>query len=124
MRSKELHIVEFGDPVLRKKCRRVELIDSSIIRLIDGMKSILHNKPGRAAIASSQVGKLLRIVVIDYEKDYCELINPEIIEMIGNEIDYEGCLSFPNFSGRVDRAKIIKVKYFDRDMKEKKSNCK
>ena len=119
MGSKKLTIIEFGDPILRKKCKKVELVNPNITGLLDGMKSLLHNKPGRAAIASPQIGKLLRIIVIDYEKEYYELINPEIIKMIGNEIDYEGCLSFPNFSGRVDRAKNITVKYFDRDMNEK-----
>jgi peptide deformylase len=49
------------------------------------------------------------------------MINPEI-KIIGREkvVDIEGCLSIPNFEGRVSRYKKIKVKYIDREGKIQK----
>lgn len=43
------------------------------------------------------------------------MINPEIIEETGSDIDVEGCLSVPNFNGTVERPEEIKVKYQDID---------
>lgn len=50
--------------------------------------------------------------------EYLELINPEILEFDGEQIDYEGCLSLPEIIGKVKRAKKIKFKYFDKTGKE------
>ena len=43
-------------------------------------------------LAAPQVGILKRVVVIDIGDGLLELINPEIIETSGEQIDDEGCL--------------------------------
>jgi len=42
------------------------------------------------------------------------LINPEILDMEGEEIDTEGCLSIPGIQGDVKRAAKVQVKALDR----------
>jgi peptide deformylase len=49
------------------------------------------------------------MVVIDVGEGPVKLINPEIIEMSGSCIDYEGCLSIPGEQGRVDRPDTVTV---------------
>lgn len=115
---KELEILRFGNQTLRLRCNPIDNIDRRIIGLLDQMRYTLYAKPGSAAIAAPQIGKGLRITVIDYGNGYEELINPEIVESSGEALDYEGCLSFPGYSGRVIRAKKVTIKFLDRNGKE------
>lgn len=112
---KELELLRFGTPCLRQPSAKVANIDQSIINLLDRLKFTLHAKPGRAAIAAPQIGKNIRLTVIEYGNGYEELINPEIVERSGQCVDYEGCLSLPGYSGRVARAERITIRYTDRD---------
>jgi peptide deformylase len=115
---KEYEILRFGTPSLRLPSKEIANIDQSIINLLDRLKFTLHAKPGRAAIAAPQIGKNVRLTVIEYGNGYEELINPEIVESYGRYVDYEGCLSLPGHSGHVARAERITIRYTDRDGKE------
>ena len=44
-------------------------------------------------------------------------INPEILEVSGEQTGYEGCLSVPGKSGVVTRPNRVKCRYQDREMK-------
>jgi len=62
-------------------------------------------------LAANQVGKPLRIVVIQVpEEEVMVLINPEIVEMKGERLVMEGCLSVPGYQAEVTRAESVKVK--------------
>ena len=61
------------------------------------------------------MGILKRIVVIDIGEGLLELINPVIVETKGLQIDYEGCLSVPGTSARVERPAYVKVEALDRN---------
>jgi len=115
MKAKKLKIIEIGDPVLRMQAKPVTVFHKKLNLLVDSIRDTLFNSSDGAALAATQVGELKRITVIDYEKEYFEMINPEIIESSGELVDYEGCLSVPGFTGLVPRAETVKVKYQDRD---------
>jgi peptide deformylase len=46
------------------------------------------------------------------------MINPVIVEKDGKEKFQEGCLSIPGVYEDIERAKHVKVEYFDRDGKK------
>ena len=100
-----------GDEILRKKCRKVEKIDKSIITLIQDMAETMYKADG-VGIAAPQVGILKRIFVIDIYDDtgLKVFINPEILEAKGSQIGEEGCLSLPGKSEEVERPNYVKVK--------------
>lgn len=100
-----------GDEILRKKCRKVEKIDKSIITLIQDMAETMYKADG-VGIAAPQVGILKRIFVIDIYDDtgLKVFINPEILETKGSQIGEEGCLSLPGKSEEVERPNYVKVK--------------
>ncbi|MDK2918322.1 MAG: peptide deformylase [Candidatus Petromonas sp.] len=106
-----------NDPILRKTSKTVEIIDDKIIKLIDDMVETMYNADG-VGLAAPQVGILKRIIVIDVGDGIIELINPEILEQSGKQIDVEGCLSIPQVTGKVQRPKKVKVKGTDRNGKE------
>jgi peptide deformylase len=114
-----LQIRTLPDPILRQKAKRVTRIDASVQRLIDDMIETLRADANRAGLAAPQVGKLLRIAVIELpEQELITLINPEIVKKEGERIVQEGCLSIPGYFGEIKRAVTVKVKAKDRDGKE------
>ncbi len=107
-------IVLFGDTSLRSICKPVEVFHKELHEMIDVVAYTLREHGGGAALAAPQVSLLKNIIVIDCLGKYYELINPVIIEENGEVLDYEGCLSMPNYIGRVKRYQKIKVKYQNR----------
>lgn len=110
-----LNIITEEDPILRKKSREVTAITPRIIELLDDMKETLHKAHG-VGLAAVQVGILRRIALVEYEEgNTIELINPEIIEVNGEQNDLEGCLSLPGKWGVVTRPKTVTVRAMNRD---------
>ena len=108
-----------GDPILRKKSRKVEVIDEDLHRLIDDMYETMYEAQG-VGLAAVQIGKLKQLIVIDdYEGTKIVLINPERVAEEGSSEALEGCLSVPERVGKVKRFEKIKIKYTDRDGEEK-----
>ena len=113
------NIVKIGDPILRKKSRKVENFDEKLWTLLDDMKDTLDLAQG-AGLAAVQVGVLRRVVIVDIDdgKGLMELINPEIVEVSEEtEKTEEGCLSLPGQWGVVERPVTVVVKAQNREGK-------
>ena len=98
-----------GDDVLRKKAKKVERINTFIKNLLDDMADTMYKNRG-VGLAGNQVGVLKRVIVVDDGDGLLQLINPVIIEKEGTQCGEEGCLSFPDLYGNVERAEKVKVK--------------
>lgn len=107
-------IVTGEDPVLRKTSRTVENFDEKLAVLLDDMAETMYKNEG-VGLAAVQVGVLKRVVTIDVGEGLLELVNPVITEAKGSQEDSEGCLSFPNEFGIVERPNQVTVKAFDRN---------
>ena len=105
------------DEVLRKKCKPVKEITPNVITLLDDMADTMYEANG-VGLAAPQVGILKRICIIDVGEGLIELINPEILETSGSQIDDEGCLSLPGKYAPVDRPNYVKVKATNRNGEE------
>ena len=115
-----LEIVTYPDPVLSKKCRVIEKIDTDTLALAGDMMETMLDSSNGIGLAAPQVGKDVRLIVVerrptDERGDIACLINPEIIEAEGEECAEEGCLSLPEHYSEVIRAERVKVKYLDQD---------
>ena len=107
-----------GDPILTKKCRKIEKMTPKIQELIQYMFDTMYDAYG-VGLAAPQVGILKQVVVIDTTgEDPHVLINPEIIETSGSQTGDEGCLSLPGMSGTVTRPNYVKVKALNENMEE------
>lgn len=107
-----------GDPILRKRSKEIANITDRIKILLDDMVDTMNKEEG-VGLAAPQIGVLRRAVVIDIGRGPIKIINPEIIETKGEEIDVEGCLSVPGRSGTVKRPEYVKLKYIDINGDEK-----
>lgn len=106
------------DPVLRRRARRVKLVDGSIRQLISDMLETMRAAPG-VGLAAPQVGIPLRVIVIGVpeQAEIC-LINPEIVRRKGERLVDEGCLSIPGYTGQLKRSESVTVKGRDPNGKE------
>jgi peptide deformylase len=118
-----LPIRTFPDPILRRACEEAEPETERIRRLAADMLETMYAAPG-VGLAAPQVGETIRLITVDVggavgNSDPHILLNPKITassELIAFE---EGCLSLPEFTLEVDRARIIQVTCQDLDGKEK-----
>lgn len=121
----KLNLVKVPDELLKQKSKKVEKIDDELKKLIDDMVETMYENNG-IGLAAVQIGKLLRIVVIDVrdkekeEKNPLVFINPEITWFSEEkELMEEGCLSVPQQSAKILRSLSVEVKYNDINMNEK-----
>lgn len=112
-----LEIVTYPDPRLRATTVEVNEIDESIRQLVRDMTDTMYAL-NAAGIAAIQVGRFERIFMIDGKvaggDDKAEalvFINPEIVETgKGDEVEEEGCLSFPDIFVPIRRPRWAKVR--------------
>ena len=105
------------DPVLRKKARKISVIDDSIRKLIDDMIETMQKACG-VGLAANQVGVPLRIVVIQVpDEEVLVMVNPVVVETKGERMVVEGCLSVPGYQAEVSRAESVRVQARDRNGK-------
>ncbi len=101
--------------VLEQECERVTVFDKKLEKLLNDMYDTMIEFDG-VGLAAPQIGlaRQIAIVDIDDESGTIELINPEILEVSGEQTGPEGCLSFPGVYGEVSRPYFVKVKARDR----------
>lgn len=111
-------IVAYGDPVLRQKTAEVEF-NAELEKLVEDMFETMYNAKG-VGLAAPQIGKALRLFVIDPEAMDEEnlkgqkkvFINPTILNQEGEPWPYEeGCLSIPDIHADVNRMPKLTIKY-------------
>jgi len=115
-------VVVEGDEILRKVCKPVKEVTPKIIETLEDMVETMHAEFG-VGLAAPQVGIMRRMFVAqpdpEDESTIFYMINPEIIEMSDNLVEGdEGCLSVPDYVGKVKRADYIKMKATDIDGEE------
>jgi len=117
-------ILRYPHPVLKKVCHRVEIIDAKIQALVDDLLDTMHDGPGSVGVAAPQIGVTLRVCVVDVtanrrgkDNNHGQLcmINPEIVAREGLAVMREGCMSVPDYTGDVDRATAITVRFSEPD---------
>lgn len=107
-----------GDDVLRKKCRKVEVVDDKIRQILDDMVETMYNTENGGGLAAPQVGILKRLFVMDMGEGLLKLVNPEIIEAEGEQEVIEGCLSDPGVWGKLKRPAKVTIKALDENGQE------
>jgi peptide deformylase len=124
-----LEIVKYGNPVLRQKGAKIESITPEIKKLIADMFETMEANHG-VGLAAQQIGRALQLTVIDVRgaqkerpstleldgkpADISEimplvLINPVVTPVNEKAKGSEGCLSFPEIFGEINRPESVDV---------------
>ena len=114
-------IVKFPDPILQQPAEPVTVFDAELRKLVDDMFTSMYDAQG-IGLAAPQIGISKRLTVIDLSfqkkpEDKIVLINPEVIEIKGKQVEEEGCLSLPEIRDRVVRAAEVRVRAQDAEGK-------
>lgn len=124
-----LPIYTFGQPVLRQVAEDIPADMPGLEELIQDMFETLTESEG-VGLAAPQIGKAIRVVVIDLDvlsdelpeyKDFRKAyINPHILEYDDSNVETmeEGCLSLPAIHENVTRPTRIRVKFLDAELRE------
>jgi peptide deformylase len=118
-----LPILLYGDPILRKVAKDINLDYEGLSELIENMFETMYCAEG-VGLAASQIGLPFRLFVVDlsplsknepslegFKKAF---INAKIIERSGDEgLMEEGCLSIPGIHEEVYRKEHVKMHYYD-----------
>jgi len=115
-----LEVLTIPDPRLKEISAPVEEFNAELRLFIAELEETMRASPGGVGIAASQVGSLQRIVIVDVSSKpdithhgRLVLVNPEILAWEGMAKGREGCLSVPDYTGNVIRAKKIGLSAFD-----------
>ncbi len=124
-----LDIVQYGEPVLRKKCVPVTEVDAELEKLVADMIETMIDADG-IGLAAPQIGRDIRLAIVDVSNcNECVsffkvdgkdadlsahmplvFLNPEL-ELSGpKEAESEGCLSIQEIRAKVNRPTIVKAK--------------
>jgi peptide deformylase len=115
-------IILYPHPVLKKICRPVDVLDEEIRGLIRDLTDTMNAGPGSVGVAAPQIGVALRVCVVDVSGSklgrdanhgLLVMVNPEIIKREGAATMREGCMSVPDYTGDVERATRITVRFTD-----------
>lgn len=122
----KLSIVQYGDPVLRARGKTVDEIDDRIRQLAEDMIETMHAANG-VGLAAQQIGQALQLTVIDVSQVEDRpstlklddkpvdprrampliLINPAVELGSDTVSGAEGCLSFPEITGEIERSESV-----------------
>ena len=132
-----LEIKNYGEPVLHQKGARVEVFGEPLQQFADDLLETMHEANG-IGLAAQQVGEALQFCVVEVPRELEDgepakcvydgkpmpqdllmpmvLANPEVTP-VPEPTGYreEGCLSFPEIRGEVERPLGIRVQFQDLD---------
>lgn len=113
-----MEIVYYGNSILRKKSKHVDVIDEGVKKILDEMESIVTKGQG-VGLSGIQVGIPQRLIVVDrgggltVSPCIVKMVNPKIVMEEGSTLDKEGCLSFPGLALNIKRPQSLTVEGLD-----------
>lgn len=110
-------ILRYGDQRLLARNAPADPSSPDFPSLLADMMETCHAAPG-IGLAAPQIGVNERIAIIDLSvgadpQGLVVLVNPEILETLGEQKEEEGCLSVPDLTERVARPARVRVRAAD-----------
>ncbi|KAM7509139.1 hypothetical protein LguiA_019592 [Lonicera macranthoides] len=109
-----LKIVEYPDPLLRAKNKRITTFDENLKKLVAEMFEVMYRTDG-IGLSAPQVGVNVQLMVFNPvgergEGEEIVLVNPRVSNYSKKLVPFtEGCLSFPGINADVMRPQSVKV---------------
>jgi peptide deformylase len=117
-------IITYPHQLLKAVCLPVTHVDQEVTALIEDLLDTMRAGPGSVGVAAPQIGICLRVCVVDVSASrqgraenhgVLVMVNPEIIHREGAATMREGCMSVPDYTGDVERAVTITVRFLEAD---------
>jgi peptide deformylase len=116
------NILLYPHPLLKTVCSPADPADPGMPLLVSDLLDTMREGPGSVGVAAPQIGVPLRVCVVDVSASrqgrdnhhgLLVMFNPEISEREGAALMREGCMSIPDYTGDVERATTITVRFCD-----------
>ncbi|MBA0870749.1 hypothetical protein Goshw_016684, partial [Gossypium schwendimanii] len=107
-----LKIVEYPDPILRKRNKRIDTFDENLKKLVDEMFDVMYKTDG-IGLSAPQVGINVQLMVFNPVGERGEgqeivLVNPRVAKYSKKMVLFnEGCLSFPRIYADVQSSAVF-----------------
>jgi len=117
-------ILLYPDQTLKEVCSCVTAFDAGLEALIADLVDTMRAGPGSVGVAAPQIGVPLRVCVVDVSTSklgrdnnhgLLVMVNPHITQREGAAVMREGCMSIPDYTGDVERATDITIRFQDGD---------
>ncbi len=105
-------IREYPDPVLTSTAERVGEFNEDLLSLVDDMWETMVEYDG-VGLAAPQIGLGIQVAVVGWKDRKIILVNPEVLEVEGETVQEEGCLSAPGIFEKVVRPDRVVVQAQD-----------
>ncbi|KAK1568082.1 hypothetical protein Q3G72_020370 [Acer saccharum] len=109
-----LSIVEYPDPILRARNKRIDTFDDNLKKLVDEMFDVMYKTDG-IGLSAPQVGMNVELMVFNPvgergKGEEIVLVNPRVNKYSKKTVLFnEGCLSFPGIYADVQRPESVKI---------------
>jgi len=125
-----LEILQYPDPRLTQVSAPVTVFDAALRELLRDLEDTMRAGPGSVGVAAPQVNRFVRVVIVDVsakpkipQHGCLRLVNPEIVWREGEVTGREGCMSVPDYTGNVARARAIRLRAQDTDGQWREWDC-
>ncbi len=115
-------VLLYPHPLLKVVCLPVGSFDEELATLVQDLMDTMRASPHSVGVAAPQIGMSLRVCVVDVSTSrhgrqnnhgLLAMVNPEILDRDGAAILREGCMSVPEYTGDVERATRVVVKFLN-----------
>nr|WP_320114108.1 peptide deformylase [uncultured Desulfuromonas sp.] len=126
-------VLVYPDPRLKEMCQPAEVGHADTDALVQDLIDTMYDSGHSVGIAAPQIGVCQRVAVVDvsnsklgkkHNHGLVTMVNPTIIESTGSKVMREGCMSVPDYTGNVERAREIVVQFYDREGQDQVVRCK
>ena len=105
--------------IVRQTSQQVSDFGDDFQKFIDELVETLKDSPISIGLSAPQVGKLVRVSVINLNEGKKEptliIVNPQVISLSGKkDKKKESCMSLPHYRGEVERRKKVTLAFQDR----------
>lgn len=125
-----LEVLQYPDARLKQVSTPVTAFDAALRAFLADLEATMRAGPGSVGIAAPQVDHFFRIVIVDVsskpdipQHGCLRLINPEIMQRAGEARGREGCMSVPDYTGSVLRARSVRVRAQDENGQWREFDC-
>jgi len=126
-------VLVYPDPRLKEVCQPAKVGHADTAALVQDLIDTMYDSGHSVGIAAPQIGVCQRVAVVDvsnsklgkkHNHGLMTMVNPTIIESTGSKVMREGCMSVPDYTGNVERAREIVVQFYDQEGQDQVVRCK
>ena len=120
-------VVRYPDPVLKRPAESVEHVDEAARSIARDLVDTMRASPATVGLAAQQIGESIRVFALDVgghrkattTHGLLVLFDPVVVEASDPEVAREGCLSVPDLTADVRRARRLVIGGLDTEGEER-----